>query len=183
LLSSTDVRERVACGLVTAGFTDHRALDAAALIPRRLWAPFSCVRRHASRSPWTTNGGITPYHQLHQLRSLVPPTSPFASTRVAPGLRPMLSWISVPSRDQASQTSEPQPVPPLTEQAHARTCDLGEQHPPRPGETSPARERPGSTSSAGTRNLSARPAPPLGGDSFSPDLSTPVARCSGLRSF
>ena len=62
--------------------------------PRRLWAPFSRVRRNASRSPWGQATETTPFRQLHLLRSLDPPTSPFTPTRVAPSLRSILSWVS-----------------------------------------------------------------------------------------
>jgi hypothetical protein len=46
----------------------------------------------ASRSPWTPALGVVPLTQLHPLRSLVPPESPFTPPRVAPRRRPLLSW-------------------------------------------------------------------------------------------
>jgi hypothetical protein len=63
-----------------------------------------------SRSPWVSSGGITSFRQLHLLRSLDPPVSPFAPRRVSPTRRPMLSWTSVPSRAFSSPASDPLPV-------------------------------------------------------------------------
>jgi hypothetical protein len=49
-----------------------------------------------SRSPWAPSGRTVPFRQLHRLRSLDPPASPFAPARVAPNRRPILSWVSAP---------------------------------------------------------------------------------------
>lgn len=51
----------------------------------------------ASRSPWATDRGTSPFRQLHLLRSLVPPVSPFTADtsfpeptgRYSPGLLPL----------------------------------------------------------------------------------------------
>lgn len=100
------VRKCVARGLITPDFPDSRACGAVAWFPPELWVPFPRSRSPASRSPWTTSGGITPYHQLHPLRSVPPFTSPFAPTRVAPSWRPLLSWVSPPLKTATSRTSE-----------------------------------------------------------------------------
>jgi hypothetical protein len=89
---STNVLERSFPDLIAAGFPDSHAFDAVAWLPRRLWAPFS---RAETRFPVTLGPSrrTTPFRQLHPLRSLDPPASPFAPTRVAPSRRPILSWV------------------------------------------------------------------------------------------
>jgi len=101
------VQKCVADGLITPDFPDSHAVGAVAWFPPRLWVPFPRGRSPASRSPWTTSGGITPYHQLHPLRSVPPFTSPFAPTRVTPCWRPILSWVSSPLKTTPSRASEP----------------------------------------------------------------------------
>jgi hypothetical protein len=97
LRSSTDVPNGHRPRLVTAGFLDARALGAVAGLPRRLWAPFSRTREHASWSPWTRTTEPILFRPLHPLRSLDPPANPFAlrpgrperSGRSSPGFAPL----------------------------------------------------------------------------------------------
>jgi len=93
---STRVQKRVVCDLIAASFTDSHAFDAVAWIPNTTMSFLFRRPKPASWSPWITDGRITPFHQLHPLRSLPPFTSPFASTRVAPSWRPILSWFFSP---------------------------------------------------------------------------------------
>jgi hypothetical protein len=93
---STDRLGRVT-GVVSPPVSPTPTLfSAVAWFPRRLWAPFRHARRHASRSPWTPSGETVPFRQLHRLRSLDPPASPFAPAQVSLNRRPMLSWVSAP---------------------------------------------------------------------------------------
>jgi hypothetical protein len=58
------------------------------------WAPFRYARGRTSRSPWTPSGETVPFRQLHRLRSVDPPASPFAPAQVSLNRRPLLSWVS-----------------------------------------------------------------------------------------
>jgi hypothetical protein len=58
------------------------------------WASFWHARGRTSRSPWTPSGETVPFRQLHRLRSLDPPASPFAPARVSLNRRSLLSWVS-----------------------------------------------------------------------------------------
>jgi len=71
--------------LVTARFTDARALGAVAWIPERLWTPFS---RAEARFPFVlgSHSGTDPFRRLHRLRSFSPLTSPFATSPGCPVL-------------------------------------------------------------------------------------------------
>jgi hypothetical protein len=90
--SSTNVLKRCFPDLIAAGFPDSHAFDAVAWFPPRLWAPFS---RAETRFPVPLGPSrrTAPFRQLHPLRSLDPPASPFTPTRVAPSRRPILSWV------------------------------------------------------------------------------------------
>jgi len=57
---------------------------AVAWFPQRLWVPFSRSRENASRSPWVRITELVSFRQLHPLRSLVPPVSPFAPNPSCP---------------------------------------------------------------------------------------------------
>jgi hypothetical protein len=59
-------------------------------------SPLSHPSKHAFRSAWVSSSGTVPSHQLHPLRSLDPPASPFVPPRVTPRRPPILSWISAP---------------------------------------------------------------------------------------
>jgi len=79
---------------------------------QRLWAQFSRVRRHASRSPWVTCSGVAPFRQLHPLRSFSPSVE---SVRVDPGCPDPTAAALLgfrPSNDQTFQASEPRPTRP-----------------------------------------------------------------------
>jgi hypothetical protein len=69
--------------LVAAGFTDFHAFTQLPGFPRRLWAPFSRAEARFLFAPGP-NDGTRPFRQLHPLRSLTPPASPFAFAQVAP---------------------------------------------------------------------------------------------------
>jgi len=103
---STSVQERTARVLIAASFTDSRTFGAQS--PGSLngyGSPFH-EPKPASWSPWVTNSGTTPFRQLHPLRSLDPPASPFAPLRVTPERRSILSWFSAPP-----ETIRPDPGP------------------------------------------------------------------------
>ena len=120
-----------------------------------------------------------PYRQLHLLRSFLPSTSPFALTRVAPSLVAVTLLVFCPSRDQTAQTSDPRTrLRPcgLTLEPSPAGSDPRLQGPSRPlgSRVKPPQNKncTGSASSAVPSPLQDRTAPPLGGDSFSPDLPT-----------
>jgi len=102
--------------------------------------PLTALR--ASRSPWVRTARTAPSCQLHPLRSLDPPASPFAPTRVAPSRRPILSWASAslelsPSTPwilRPAQTRGPEHAP---VGRSLRDTTRGTSRPPAPGETAP----------------------------------------------
>jgi hypothetical protein len=95
LRSSTSVQKRTAQDLITVGFPDSHTYARLPCSPNDYELPFVTPKR-ASRSPWVSNDGTDSFRQLHPLRSLDPPMSPFASVRVAPNRRSLLSWVSAP---------------------------------------------------------------------------------------
>jgi len=119
-----------------------------------------------------------PYRQLHLLRSFLPSTSPFALTRVAPSLVAVTLLVLCPSRDQTAQTSEPRTrldpcgpsSKPLPEDRFRDSRDRVD--PWRRVKPPQNKNCTGSASSAVPSPLQDWTAPPLGGNSFSPDLST-----------
>jgi hypothetical protein len=185
---STGVLGRTARALVTSGFADSHALTQSPGSPRGYGLPFR-VPRHASRSPWRTSCGTAPFRQLHLLRSFSP-SRESVHNRIGSPLTggPILSWVSSPLEPSPSTPrilDPPQPegsgTRPSSEESGRR--DPGDRGPPsrvRPFQ----HESTGTTSSAASSLLRDRPAPPLGGVSFSLDLGTasePAVR--GLRSF
>jgi hypothetical protein len=98
---STSVLNRTAQDLITAGFPDSRTCARSPCSPDDYELPFVTPKR-ASRSPWVSNDGTDSFRQLHPLRSLDPPTSPFTSARVAPEGRSLLSWVSAPPEHSPS---------------------------------------------------------------------------------
>jgi len=56
--------------------------------------PFDAPRC-ASQSLRARASGTVSFRQLHPLRSVLPPASPFAPGQVAPNRRPILSWVSI----------------------------------------------------------------------------------------
>jgi hypothetical protein len=101
LWSSTSVLNRTAQDLITAGFPDSHTCARLPCSPDDYELPFVTPKR-ASRSPWVSNDGTDSFRQLHPLRSLYPPASPFASARVAPNRRSLLSWVSAPPEHSPS---------------------------------------------------------------------------------
>jgi hypothetical protein len=78
-----------------------------------------------------------PLRPLHPLRSLDPPVSPFATTRVSPGRRPILSWIFSPLEPSPSTPRVLTP-PDHENQVHAsRRTTRRTSRPPEPGSISP----------------------------------------------
>jgi hypothetical protein len=65
------------------------------------------VPKHASRSSWAQAARTLGSLRLHLLRSVVPPASPCAPTRVAPRQRSILSWGFRPSEAFAAHTLNP----------------------------------------------------------------------------
>jgi hypothetical protein len=106
--------------------------------PNDYGSPFGAPEGVLSRSPWVRRTELTPFRKLHLLRSLHPPTSPFAPTRVATGWRSILSWVSRLSRAFSFHASDS-----LTRQDHECPGTL-----PR----SKAQER-------GSSDLAAKPSP------------------------
>jgi hypothetical protein len=95
--------------------------------------------------PWILAAGLLPFRWLHLLRSLDPPASPFALTRVASSQRPILSWVSAPLELSPSTPRILRPA----RSTRLRTCPLtrrlrdttqGTLRPPSPGETVPIRK-------------------------------------------
>jgi hypothetical protein len=112
--------------------------------------------RLASRSLWTSNDGAAMPRQLHPLRSVDPPASPFATTRANPSRRSILSWISSPSES----LPEPRSLEPAQLRGAGHTpspegFDVRRrgQQPPTPGETFPTQQATPSQPLAATRSL------------------------------
>jgi hypothetical protein len=118
---STDVLRRDPGALSPPVSPTPALSNAVAWFPGRLWDLFPPPRRSASRSPWTPSDGTASFRQLHRLRSLDPPASPYAPTRVAPARRPILSWTSAPLEPSP-------PTPRILEPTHAQ----GRGHAPSP---------------------------------------------------
>jgi hypothetical protein len=120
--------------------TDAHAFTRLPGLPRRLWLPFPRTRRHASRSTWGPSMDA-PFRQLHLLRSLDPPASPFAQARVAPDPRPLLSWVSAPLKRSPTKPRSLGPARPRGPNTHPhpkdRARDPKDRWPPEPGETRP----------------------------------------------
>jgi hypothetical protein len=97
-------------GLVTARFSDSRAFDAVARFPRRLWAPFSRTREHASRSPWTQIVEPPRSTSFTRFRALILLRVRSHLIGVAPDQAavPLLGFC--PSRVLLTGASDPQPV-------------------------------------------------------------------------
>jgi hypothetical protein len=95
--------------LVTARFTDARALDAVAWIPGRLWTPFP---RAEARFPFVLDpsSGIDSFRQLHRLRSFSPLTNPFATNPGCPDLAADALVGFFPSRVFSVHASRPRPA-------------------------------------------------------------------------
>jgi len=93
---STNVLEQTTLGPYCRRFPRLPRLHAVARFLRRLWAPFRRSRRNAFPVTLGPSDETAPFRQLHPLRSLTPPANPFASTRVAPRQRSILSWTSAP---------------------------------------------------------------------------------------
>jgi hypothetical protein len=94
LRSSTGLSEREHLRLVTRGFPDAHAHAQLPGSPADYGLPF-----HPARGPcfpFALDAGARgrPLTQLHPLRSLTPPESPFTPPQVAPRRRPLLSWRS-----------------------------------------------------------------------------------------
>jgi hypothetical protein len=69
---------------------------AVAWFPRRLWAPFSLVKR-AFRLPWISCRGTAPFRPLHLLRSFTPSCESVRDWIGFPlTCRSLLSWDSAP---------------------------------------------------------------------------------------
>jgi hypothetical protein len=102
--------------LITAGFPDSHAFTQLPGSSRRLWASFSRAEARFPSAPGP-NDGTRPFRQLHPLRSLDPPASPFASARVAPSQHaaPLLGFCL--SRAFSFHASRPRPA--RTSRAHA----------------------------------------------------------------
>jgi hypothetical protein len=135
------------------GFPRLPRLSAVAWFPPRLWVPFPRGRSPASRSPWAASGGITPYHQLHPLRSFPPSVSPFAPTRVAPRRWSLLSWVFSPLKTEPSKPLSLAPARPRRAEhaprPRAQRRDEGDRVDPRRRVKRHRRsEDPGSASSA-----------------------------------
>jgi hypothetical protein len=164
--------------------------DAVAWFPRRLWVPFSRARRPASRSPWIEGDGTAMFRQLHRLRSIPPAVESVHATTSCPAATADALVAFCPSRVRpdalgASNPSRPKgqgPTKLTSKLAHSAARTRGPQ-PPHPGETSPPTEEGESACSAVPSPLQDWTAPPLGGNSFSHDLCTTVARRGGPRSF
>lgn len=90
---STGVQECTVLRLITSGFTDSHAFAQLPGSPSDYELPFD-EPKLASRSFWARDSGITPFRQLHLLRSFTPLANPFATTlgcpsavgRCSPGL-------------------------------------------------------------------------------------------------
>jgi hypothetical protein len=95
LRSSTGVRRRTRPSRVTDGFK-RRPRPRARLprFPADYEVPFHAPRR-ASQSLRARASRTVQFRQLHPLRSLIPPASPFAPGQVAPNRRSILSWVSI----------------------------------------------------------------------------------------
>jgi len=80
--------------LVARGFPDSHAHAQSPGSPTNYGLPFRALRR--PRFPFTLGAEHRgrPLTQLRPPRSLLPPGSPFTTTRVAPRARPLLSWRS-----------------------------------------------------------------------------------------
>jgi len=90
---STSVLKRTA-RFSSAPASPTPTLSRSCLVPPDAYgSPFHAPKR-ASRSPRAPNSRTVPFRQLHLLRSLDPPASPFAPARVTPNRRPLLSWVS-----------------------------------------------------------------------------------------
>jgi hypothetical protein len=158
------VRERRPADLVTAGFLGACARAHLLDSPRRLWTPFRGTRRRTSRSSWIRETELAPFRWPHPLRSLHPPASPFAPTRVTPGRWPILSWVLAPPEPSPSTPRNLGPA----RATRARTCPLTRRigdtagrtsQPLSPGETTPMcpYERTGLLSSTVTTPLEGGP--------------------------
>jgi hypothetical protein len=192
LRSSTDVLERSHSDLVTARFTDAHARAQLPGSPDDYELPFRALlgsppqpRRPASthrltRFPVTLGPcrETAPFRQLHPLRSLDPPASPFAPTQVAPSLRPILSWVFAPLELSPSTPRILEPA----RTTRVRTCPdgrslrdttRGTSRPLAPGETPPTRKALGWSRRRGSDPSQGRPAPPLGGAPSSVVLGPP----------
>jgi hypothetical protein len=163
---STSVPDAASWTLSPPVSSDSHAFTQLPGFPRRLWTPFS---RAEARFPVALDpsDGTRPFRQLHPLRSLDPPASPFALTRVAPSQRaaPLLGFCL--SRAFSSHASESRPA----RTSRARACPFARRlrcttrrtlTPPEPGETAPTRKHRSSLVD-GFRSLGDRPAPPFGG--------------------
>jgi hypothetical protein len=65
-------------GLIAAGFSRRPRSHAVALVsPTTMGSLFTTAETVLTRSPWTPTNGIVTSRQLHPLRSLDPPASPF----------------------------------------------------------------------------------------------------------
>jgi hypothetical protein len=92
---STGVQKRAAFSLVIVSFADAHASRRSSLVPLTTMGPLS-ASKPASRSPWTSGGGVTPFRRLRLLRSLAPLASPFAPSQVTSRRRLLLSWVYAP---------------------------------------------------------------------------------------
>jgi len=77
-------------GLFAAGFRDSHARTQSPSSPVDRKLPFLPPEESRSGHPWPAQRNLS-FRQLHPLRSLDPPASPFALTRVAPIQRSILS--------------------------------------------------------------------------------------------
>jgi len=158
-------------------FPRRPRFHAVAWFPRRLWAPFP---RTEARFPVTLDpsDGTRPFRQLHPLRSLDPPPSPFTPAWVAPNRRPILSWASAPL--ELSPSTPRVLVDPLRPRGpeHAphpkdRSTAQRTLTPLEPGEAAPTPESTEATSLADSSPLRDWPAPPHRRRPFSLDLGAP----------
>jgi hypothetical protein len=134
--------------------------------------PFHAPRR-ASRSLRARASGTVPFRQLHPLRSVDPPASPFAPGQVAPNRRPILSWAFAslePSPPRLGVSNPPAPrgtrtpsSPEGSDARHEGPCDPSRQAKPHQIASDPTRPL------DGFRSCGDRPEPPLDGS------PTPVA--------
>jgi len=82
---STGVQECTVLRLVASGFTDAHAFTQLPGSPDDYELPFD-EPKLASRSFWTQDSGITPFRQLHLLRSFAPLANPFATSLGCPSV-------------------------------------------------------------------------------------------------
>jgi hypothetical protein len=170
--------KRTPCDLITRGFTDSHAFGAVAWIPHELWVPFPHTRRCASRSPWITSGRIVPTASSSCFEAFFPPRVRSHFPELPREEWSLLSWSSAPLEIRTLQTSDPRPAcilansstHPLpkdwTRDSRDRVDPWRQVKPPQNKKCT------GSASSAVPSPLQDWTAPPLGGDSFSPDLRT-----------